>query len=107
MKPLLMLLPALLCAQTRPLNPPEQPNPVTLIPQSTIDAMVNEISGTLPFQSILDLAGYEHNRLAEEYRGTYRETAYLEKMAKQYGLEDAHIERFKTNAPTWDGEAGE
>lgn len=107
MKPLLMLLPALLCAQTRPLNPPEQPNPVTLIPQSTIDAMVNEISGTLSLQSILDLAGYEHNRAAEEYRGTYRETAYLEKMAKQYGLEDAHIERFKTNALTWDGEVGE
>ena len=102
-----LLLPFALAAQVRPLAPPEQPNPHTLIPQATIAAMVDEVSGTLPYQSILDLAGYEHDRLAEEYRTTYREAAYIEKMAKQYGLEEAHVERFKTNTPTWDGELGE
>src|SRR5713226_7095306 len=71
----------------------EQPNPKTLLPQSTIEAIVNEVSGTLAYNFILDLAGYEHDRLAEEYRSTYREAAYIEKMAKQYGLEDRSEER--------------
>jgi aminopeptidase YwaD len=85
----------------------DEPNPKTLIPQSTIDQIVNEVSGTLAFEHILELAGYEHDRLAEEYATTYREAAYIEKMAKQYGLEDVHIERFKLPNKTWDGELGE
>ena len=85
----------------------EQPNPKTLIPQPVIQQIVDEVSGTLAYQHILDLAGYEHDRLAEEYKGTYREAAFIEKMAKQYGLEDVHIERFKLPNKTWDGELGE
>lgn len=85
----------------------EQPNPKTLIPQSTIQSMVDEVSGTLAYQHIVELAGYEHDRLPDEYKSTYREAAYIERMAKQYGLEDVHIERFKLPAKTWDGELGE
>jgi aminopeptidase YwaD len=85
----------------------EQPNPKTLIPQSTIQGIVDEVSGTLAFQHILDLAGYEHDRLEQEYKTTYHEAAFIEKMAKQYGLEDVHIERFKLPNKTWDGEVGE
>src|SRR5262245_16150545 len=85
----------------------DQPNPKTLIPQSKIQSMVDEVSGTLAFQHIMDLAGYEHDRLAEEYKTVYREAAYIEKMAKQYGLEDVHIERFPQTTKTWDGEVGE
>src|SRR5689334_13228106 len=96
----LMFLAGVLCAQ-------EQPNPKTLIPQTTIQGIVDEVSVTLAFQHILDLAGYEHDRLADEYQTTYREAAFIEKMAKQYGLEDVHIERFKIPNKTWDGEVGE
>jgi hypothetical protein len=85
----------------------EQPNPKTLIPPATIQSIVDEVSGTLAYQHVLDLAGYEHDRLEEEYKSTYREAAYIEKMAKQYGMEDVHIERFKLPNKTWDGEVGE
>src|SRR5450755_3280151 len=85
----------------------DEPNPKTLIPQLTIERIVDEVSGTVAFQHILELAGYEHDRLAEEYKTTYREAAYIEKMAKQYGLEDVHIERFKLPNKTWVGELGE
>jgi aminopeptidase YwaD len=98
-------LAALVCAV--PVFAQEQPNPRTLIPQSTIQRVVDEVSGTLAFQHIMDLAGYEHDRLAEEYHTTYREAAFIEKMAKQYGLEDVHIERFKLPTKTWDGEQGD
>ncbi len=69
--------------------------------------MVTEVSGSMAMNSIYDLAGYEHDRLADEYKTVYREAAYMEKMAKQFGLEDVHIERFKMPNKTWDGEAGE
>ncbi len=85
----------------------DEPNPKTLIPQRTLEAIADEVSGTLAFQHILELASYERDRPAEEYKTTYREAAYIEKMAKQYNLEDVHIERFKLQAKTWDGERGE
>ncbi|MBI3207810.1 MAG: M28 family peptidase [Candidatus Solibacter usitatus] len=85
----------------------DEPNPRTLLPQSTIEQIVNEVSGSLAMNHILELAAYERDRLAEEYRTVYRESAYIEKMAKQYGLEEVKIERFKLNTKTWDGELGE
>ncbi|MBZ5606221.1 MAG: M28 family peptidase, partial [Acidobacteriia bacterium] len=96
-----------LFAQDRTLQPPEQPNPKTLIPQSLIESIVNEVSGSMAMNSIYDLAGYEHDRLADEYKTLYREAAYMEKMAKQFNLEDVHIEHFKLPNKTWDGEVGE
>lgn len=96
----------ILCAAW-PSRAQEQPNPKTLIPQSTLETIIAEVSGTLAYQHILELAGYEHDRLAEEYQSTYREAAYIEKMAKQYGLEEVHIERWKLPNKTWDGEVGE
>src|SRR5580698_7453744 len=103
----LLFLTFALMAQERSLQPPEQPNPKTLIPQSLIESMVAEVSGSMAMNSIYDLAGYEHDRPAEEYKTTYREAAYMEKMAKQFGLEDVHIERFKMPNKTWDAEQGE
>ena len=79
----------------------------TLLPQATIDAMVAEISGTVALNHMIEIAGYERDRLAEEYKTVYREAAYVERMAKQYGLEDVHIERFPVTAKQWDGELGE
>src|SRR4051794_15414220 len=90
----------ILCAQ-------DEPNPKTLIPQRILENIADEVSGTLTYQHILELAGYEYDRYADEYKTTYREAAYIERMAKQYGLEDVHIERFKLPTKTWDGEKGE
>lgn len=102
--------PALLSAQlidAPNLRPPEQPNPATLLPPATIDAMVAEISGSVARHHLYDLAAYEHNRPAEEYSTLYRESAYIERMARQYGLEDVRIERFPQSVKQWDGELGE
>jgi aminopeptidase YwaD len=103
----LLLVCSFVFSQPRTLIPPEQPNPKTLIPQSIIESIVAEVSGSMAMNSIYDLAGYEHDRLAAEYQTVYREAAYMEKMAKQFGLEDVHIERFKLPNKTWDGELGE
>ncbi|MBI5083711.1 MAG: M28 family peptidase [Acidobacteria bacterium] len=85
----------------------DEPNPKTLLPQPVIDAMVNEASGSVALAHIMELAAYERDRLAEEYKTSYRESLYIERMAKQYGLDEVKIERFKLATKTWDGELGE
>src|SRR5215475_2316756 len=107
MRSALLLFPLTLLAQDRTLQPPEQPNPKTLLPQSLIESIVAEVSGSMAMNSIYDLAGYEHDRSADEYKTVYREAAYMEKMAKQFGLEEVHIEHFKLPNKTWDGEMAE
>ncbi|MEO8026143.1 MAG: M28 family peptidase [Bryobacteraceae bacterium] len=105
-----ILLSLTLTAQLREnpsMRPPEQPNPKTLIPQSLIETLVSEVSGSVGLSHILELASYERDRLSEEYKTVYREAAYIEKMAKQYNLEDVHIERFPMPQKQWDGELGE
>jgi len=47
------------------LSAQEQPNPKTLISPATIQNLIDGVSGTIAYQHILDLAGYEHDRLAE------------------------------------------
>src|SRR5690349_24833755 len=94
------LLPFSLCV----LWAQEQPNPKTLIPQPVIQQIVDEVSGTLAYQHILELAGYEHDRLAAESTSTYRAAAYIEKMVKQYGLDDLRTERFKLPTKHWGGD---
>jgi aminopeptidase YwaD len=89
------------------MRPPEEPNPKTLLPQSVIEMLVSEVSGSVGLAHVYELAAYERDRLAEEYKTVYRESAYIEKMAKQYNLEDVHIERFPQQQKQWDGELGE
>lgn len=50
---------------------------------------------------------YERNRPAEEYQGTYRESAYAEAKAKEYGFSGVRVERFPIESKQWDGEMAE
>lgn len=85
----------------------EQADPVTLLPQSVLDAIADEVSGALAFNHTLELGSYERDRLREEYEGTYRESEYISRMARLYGLSDVQIERFRQERPTWDAEQGD
>ena len=72
----------------------EQPNPQTLLPAATLDAIADEVSGAAAANNVLEMCPYERVRPAAEYTGTYREAEYATRMAKQFGYADAHIERF-------------
>jgi hypothetical protein len=86
----------------------EQANPKTLIPGPTLDKIAQHISGAQARNHVLEMCPFERNRPAEEYTsGTYRESAYAEKTAKEYGFSDVHIERFPLGGKQWDGEMGE
>ncbi len=73
-----------------------------LVPASIRDAILNETSGEEAYQHVQILA-VNRDRQAEEYTDTYFESSYIQKMAKQYGLSDVHLEYFSTR-DTWDAE---
>ncbi|MFC1557842.1 M28 family peptidase [candidate division KSB1 bacterium] len=81
--------------------------PITIMPDETINDIVNEISGTGAFNHIMELSGYARDRKEEEYKGIYFESRYITEKAKEYGLSDVHIEHFQTDEKQWDAEIGE
>ena len=86
----------------------EQADPRTLIPSPTLNAIAQRVSGAQAHNHVLEMCPYERNRPAEEYTGgTYREAAYAEAKAKEYGFSDVHIERFPLGSKQWDGEMAE
>jgi len=84
--------------------------PETVLSQKLINDIINEVSGSLPYNNINELGAYNRDRKEEEYKGTYWESEFIEKMAKLYGFSDVHIERIipeSFNRPQWDAEVGE
>ena len=85
-----------------------QPDPRTLIPSATLNAIAARVSGAQARNHVLEMCPYERNRPADEYLSqTYREAAYAEKTAQGYGFSDVHIERFPLGSKQWDGEMAE
>src|SRR3954469_25997354 len=82
--------------------------PRTLTPSATLNAIAMRVSGAQAHHHVLEMCPYERNRSADEYLSqTYREAAYAEKTAKEYGFSDVHIERFPLGSKQWDGEMAE
>jgi hypothetical protein len=103
-----LIVAGVLAGATASLLAQEQPDPRTLIPSATLNAIAQHISGAQARNHVLEMCPYERNRPAEEYTsGTYRESAYAEAKAKEYGFSDVHIERFPLGGKQWDGEMAE
>jgi peptidase M28-like protein len=102
-----LLLSVLLSCTAIPAIAQEQPDPRTLLPQQTLNALAQHLSGAQALHNVMEMCPYERNRPAEEYTGTYREAAYAEAKAKEYGFADVHIERFPLGTKQWDGEMAE
>ncbi|MFC1725805.1 hypothetical protein ACFL4T_09270 [candidate division KSB1 bacterium] len=85
--------------------------PKTILPEKLVNDLINELSGSLALNHIIELGAYNRDRLKSEYEGTYWESEYTEKMAKFYGLSDVHIEKLEGlkifGAKQWDAEVGE
>ena len=80
--------------------------PETILPEKLIDDIINEVSGSLPYNHIIELGAYNRDRLADEYQNIYWESEYMVRMAKLYGYSDVHIEHLGTRRQ-WDAETGE
>ena len=84
-----------------------KPNP--LLPEELIDLIINEVSGDIPFQNEILLSGVNRNRTSEEYEGTFYEADFILKKLKEYGIEEAAIEKFPPffGNEVWDAESAE
>lgn len=78
----------------------------TLLPQSQMDEIIGEASGETAWNTIVETGGYNKDRLAEEYAGTFYEADYIYKQLKLYGLPGTEFARFP-GGEVWDGIKGE
>ncbi|MFC1562089.1 M28 family peptidase [candidate division KSB1 bacterium] len=78
----------------------------TILPQEQMDEIIGEASGETAFNHIIEMGGYNLDRLTEEYETTFYEAQYVYDMMLQYGLPGARIERYP-GGQTWDGIRGE
>ncbi|MDR1330974.1 MAG: M28 family peptidase [Tannerella sp.] len=76
--------------------------PLNLLPERVYDLIVGESSGEQAYYHVMELAPYEMNRTADEYRGELHETKYVSARLREYGLPHAEVERIGRSS-TWDG----
>lgn len=78
----------------------------TLLPRAAWNEIAGEASGENAWKMVMETGGYDRDRSAAEYEGTFREAQfYLDKL-HEYGLKDGAIVRFP-GGRTWDAVKGE
>ena len=88
------------------LAPAALAQPTTVLPEDVIVGLANTVSGSRPLANLTDIAGYNRDRDAEEFAGTYHESEVLAARARAYGFSDVEIQRYP-RGPVWDGIRGE
>ena len=78
----------------------------TLLPKAAWSEIVGEASGENAWKMVMETGGYDRDRTAGEYAGTFREAQFYLDKAREYGLKDAEIVRFPGGS-TWDAVKGE
>ena len=78
----------------------------TLLPEEQMDEIVGEVSGETAWNTIMETGGYNKDRLAEEFAGTFYEAEYVYGQLKRYGLPGTELVRFP-GGRVWNGIKGE
>jgi hypothetical protein len=78
----------------------------TLLPEGQMDEIIGEASGETAKNTVMETGGYNKDRLAEEYAGTFYESQYIYDQLKHYGLPGAEIVRSEAGQ-SWNGIKGE
>ena len=78
----------------------------TFLPADVMDEIIGEASGETAWNHIMEMAGYNRDRLPEEFAGTFFEARYVYDQLRRFGLPGAEIVRFP-GGRVWDAEKGE
>ena len=70
----------------------------TLLTQAQMTAIINEASGERAMHHVLELVPYQRVRLPAEYKGHFRESEVMARLAKEYGFSNVAIENFGRRA---------
>ena len=66
----------------------------TLLSWDQMRAIINEVSGERPLQTVLEMVPYPRVRPRSEYEHTFRESEVMARLAKEYGFSHVEIEVF-------------
>ena len=66
--------------------------PENVLPDTVLKALLNEISGQLPFNNEVLMGGIERIRSKEEFDGFFKEAEILAAKLKEYGLDEVRVE---------------
>ena len=83
-----------LCLSSAPALLAQEREDRTLLSQSQMTQIINEVSGERAMHHLLELVPYQRVRLPEEYGGPYRETRVIADFAKRYGFTNIAVETF-------------
>ena len=78
----------------------------TFVDADIMDEIIGEASGETAWNTIMETGGYNKDRLADEWAGTFYESQYIYDQLVLYGLPGAEIVRFPGGS-VWDGIKGE
>jgi aminopeptidase YwaD len=78
----------------------------TFLPKAQMDEIVGEASGEAAWRMISTLNGFNRDRSAEEFQGTFDETRYVVDQLKRYGIENVEIAAYP-GGEAWDGIKGD
>jgi hypothetical protein len=74
----------------------------TLLSWDQMRAVINEVSGERPLQTVLEMVPYPRVRPRAEYEGTFRESEVMARLAREYGFSKVEIEVFpQPNQKLW------
>lgn len=79
----------------------------TLLSQTEMTSIINEVSGERAMHHVLELVPYQRVRPASEYDAPYRESRVMADFAKEYGFSNVTIETYGTPQPAWQPTQGE
>ncbi len=79
----------------------------TLLSQTEMTAIINEISGDRTMNTVLELVPYQRVRPPSEYDGPYRESTVISRFARDFGFSNVTIEKFGPTTKTWQPTQGE
>lgn len=79
----------------------------TLLSQTEMTAIINEVSGERAMHHLLELVPYQRVRPPAEYSGPYRESRVIADFAKEYGFSNVSIEVYQNSGTTWQPTQGE
>jgi hypothetical protein len=73
-----------------------------ILPWDQMHAIINEVSGERPLQTVLEMVPYPRVRPRAEYEGRFRESEVMARLAKEYGFSNVEIEVFpQPNSRLW------
>ena len=78
----------------------------TLLSHDQMRSIINEASGERAMHTLLELVPYQRVRPASEYKGAFRESQVMARLAEEYGFTNVRIESFPSG-PQWQPSVGE